>query len=113
MRSLPPVLPPAALPALLGGAAPAPRQDSPRRAAARLRAAVAAEDARAADTRAGVPGAEARLATLEARLGKRRQQLDDPQTALVAARVRLTRLERKQTAAETLLAENLRQSYMD
>ena len=49
---------------------------------------------------------------LDARARKRRQQLVDTQDKLVKARVRLTRLERKQARAEKLLAENLRSSYM-
>ena len=48
---------------------------------------------------------------LNARLTKRRTQLDDAQNQLVRARVRLSRLERKQATAEKQLAENLRENY--
>ena len=87
---------------------PAHGQDSLRSAAARLKAAVAAEEARIADTREGLADAERRLAVLDTRARKRRQQLADTQKKLVATRVRLTRLEKKQAEAEKLLAENLR-----
>ncbi len=50
---------------------------------------------------------------LDARLNKRNQQLLDTQNNLVKARVHLTRLQKKQASAETLLAANLRASYMD
>src|SRR3954469_18076280 len=106
-------VPLAALVLLVCGSVPAQGQQSLRDAAARLRAAVNAEEARIADTREGIADANARLAVLNARLAKRNQQLDDTQTALVKARVRLTRLERKQDHAQTLLAQNLRSSYMD
>ena len=92
---------------------PAHGQESLRDAASRLRDAVRAEEARIADTREGLADANARLAVLDARLQKRNRQLDDTQTALVRARVRLTRLERKQGNAEKMLAENLRSSYKD
>ena len=105
-------LPLAVLVALLGGSVPAQGQESLRAAAARLRAAVAAEQARIADTREGLADAERRLAVLDARARKRRQQLDDTQDKLVQTRVRLTRLERKQALAEKLLAANLRSRYM-
>ena len=106
------VLPLAVLAALLGGSVPAQGQESLREAAARLRAAVSAEEARIADTREGLADAERRLAVLDARARARRQQLDDTQDKLVATRVRLTRLERKQARAEKLLAANLRSRYM-
>lgn len=107
------VLPLAALIAVLGGSAPAYAQESLQERAAQLRAAVAAEEARIADTREGLSDANARLTTLNNRLSQRRKQLDETQDELVSTRVRLTRLERKQDTAETQLAENLRQSYMD
>ena len=50
-------------------------------------------------------------AVLNARLTKRRTQLDDAQNQLVRARVRLSRLERKQATAEKQLAENLRENF--
>jgi peptidoglycan hydrolase CwlO-like protein len=103
----------AALLLLLCGSVPASGQESLRDAAARLKAAVRAEEARIADTRDGIADANARLAVLQARVTKRNQQLDATQTALVKARVRLTRLQRKQANAEKLLAQNLRSTYMD
>jgi peptidoglycan hydrolase CwlO-like protein len=106
------VLPLAVLAVLLGAAAPAHGQQSLRDAAKRLRAAVAVEEARIADTREGLADAESRLAVLDARVRKRRQQLLDTQDKLVKARARLTRLEHKQARAEKLLAENLRSSFM-
>ena len=42
---------------------------------------------------------------------KRRTQLDDAQNRLVRARVRLTRLERKQAKAQKQLADNLRENF--
>jgi peptidoglycan hydrolase CwlO-like protein len=105
-------LPLAVLAALLAGSVPAEGQESLRASAARLRAAVAAEEARIADTREGLADAERRLAVLDARARRRRQQLDDTQDRLVRTRVRLTRLEGKQARAEKLLAENLRSRYM-
>jgi peptidoglycan hydrolase CwlO-like protein len=107
------VLPLAVLAALLSGSVPARGQESLRDAAQRLKAAVAAEQARIADTREGLADAERRLTVLDARARKRREQLDKTQDKLVAARVRLTRLEKKQARAEKLLASNLRSSYMD
>jgi peptidoglycan hydrolase CwlO-like protein len=106
------VLPLAVLAVLLGAAAPAHGQESLSDAAKRLRAAVAVEQAKIDDTREGLADAESRLAVLDARARKRRQQLFDTQDKLVKARVRLTRLEHKQATAEKLLAENLRSSYM-
>src|SRR3954447_13026871 len=121
MGALPPLLPLAVLAVLLGGGlpprrgggVPAPGEGSLHDAAKRLKSAVAAEEARIADTRAGLADATNRLAVLDARLAKRNAQLDSTQDALVRARVHLTRLERKQAAAEALLAQNLRASYMD
>ena len=107
------LLPLAALAALLGGSVPAHAQDTLRDRAQRLRAAVAAEEARIADTREGLSEANTRLSTLNARLSQRREQLDETQDELVRTRVRLSRLEKKQATAEKQLAENLRESYMD
>src|SRR4051794_11881685 len=98
---------------LLGGSVPAHGQGSLRDAAKRLKSAVAAEQERIAATRAGLADATNRLAVLDARVAKRNAQLDSTQNELVRARVHLTRLERKQAAAEALLARNLRASYMD
>jgi len=106
------VLPLAVLAVLLGAAAPAHGQESLRDAAKRLRAAVAVEQAKIDATREGLADAESRLAVLDARARKRRQQLFDTQDKLVKARVRLTRLEHKQATAEKALAANLRSSYM-
>ncbi|MDA0164491.1 hypothetical protein OM076_29745 [Solirubrobacter ginsenosidimutans] len=113
MKVLRRLLPLAVLAALLGGSVPAHGQDSLRSAAARLKNAVAQEEARIANTREGLADAERRLSVLDARAVKRRQQLSDTQNKLVDTRVRLTRLERKQATAEKLLAANLRSSYMD
>ena len=88
-----------------------PREPAQRRRAAK--AAVKAEEGRIAATREGLGDAERRLAVLDARAQKRRTQLDETQDKLVAARVRLTRLEKKQVEAEKTLAENLRHNYMD
>src|SRR6478735_6509707 len=103
----------AVLVVLCCGSVPASGQESLQSAASRLRAAVRAEEARIADTRDGIADANARLAVLQARVNKRNQQLDETQTALVKARVRLARLENKQDNAQTLLAQNLRHTYMD
>ena len=105
------VLPLAVLAVLLGASVPAHGQGSLRAAAQRLRAAVSAEEHRIAATRAGLADAERRLGVLDARARKRQAQLDATQDRLVRARIRLTRLERKQAQAERLLAENLRASY--
>jgi peptidoglycan hydrolase CwlO-like protein len=105
-------LPLAALAVLLAAAAPAHGQDGLRDAAQKLRAAVAAEERRIADTREGLADAERRLGALDARLRQRRDQLDATQDRLVRARARLTRLERKQARAERMLAANLREGYM-
>jgi peptidoglycan hydrolase CwlO-like protein len=113
MRLFRRLLPLAVLAALLGGSVPAHGQESLRSAAARLKNAVAQEQARIANTREGLADAERRLAVLDARARKRRQQLSDTQDKLVDTRVRLTRLERKQATAEKLLAANLRSGYMD
>src|SRR3954452_19788467 len=107
------LLPLAVLILMLGGSAPANSQESLRSAAARLKASVRAEEARIASTRQGLADAERRLAVLDARARQRRQQLSDTQDKLVAARVRLTRLEKKQAEAEKTLASNLRHNYMD
>src|SRR3954452_4869302 len=103
----------AVLVVLVCGSVPANGQESLRDAASRLRAAVRAEEARIANTRDGIADANARLVVLQARVTKRNQQLDATQTALVKARVRLARLERKQANAQKLLAQNLRSTYMD
>ena len=98
---------------LLGGSVPAHGQESLRSAAARLKAAVTAEEARIADTREGLADAERRLAVLDARARKRRQQLDDTQDKLVARARPADAAGEKQAQAEKTLAENLRHNYMD
>ena len=55
-----------------------------------------AEEARIADTREGIATRTRGWPCSTRALAKRNQQLDDTQTALVKARVRLSRLERKQ-----------------
>jgi peptidoglycan hydrolase CwlO-like protein len=113
MQRLRRLMPLAALAAVLGGAVPAHGQDSLRERAARLRAAVAAEEARIADTREGLASANTRLQKLNGKLSARRKQLDKTQDELVRTRVRLSRLERKQATAERQLADNLRESFKD
>ena len=107
------LLPLAVLAALLGASMPAQAQDGLRDRAQRLRAAVAAEETRIADTREGLSEANTRLSKLNTRLSQRRKQLDETQDELVRTRVRLSRLEKKQATAEKQLAGNLRESYMD
>jgi len=107
------VVPLAALTLLLAGSVPANGQESLQSAASRLKATIRAEEAKIADTREGITEANQRVAVLDARVQKRNTQLDDTQTALVAARVRLARLQKKQANAQKLLAQNLRSSYMD
>ncbi len=84
-----------------------------RAAAARVRAAVAAESRRIEATREGLAEAEARLATLTAREAKRREQFVAAQDKLVTARIRLSRLERRSTQAANTLADNLVAEYQD
>jgi cell wall-associated NlpC family hydrolase len=106
---------PLAFAALLAGGASAPAHGQglagQRAAAAKLKAAVTAEERRIAATREGLAQAQARLAVLQTRATKRQTQLDDTQTRLVRARVHLTTLERKEAKAQKLLAENLVSSY--
>jgi cell wall-associated NlpC family hydrolase len=79
--------------------------------AAQLRAAVRAESRRIAATADGIREAEGRLAVLDARVQRRQQQAADAQDRLIAARVRLTRLERNAEAYKKTLAENLVAAY--
>ena len=98
----------------VGASTPASGQsgiEGQRAAAARLKAAVAAESRRIGATQAGLADAESRLATLTARVGQRQAQLDRAQDRLVRARVRLTRLQRKEARAKRTLAQNLRRGY--
>jgi cell wall-associated NlpC family hydrolase len=106
---------PLALVALLAGGAGTTAEgqglSGERAAAAKLKAAVAAEEAKISATREGLAQAQARLSALQARAARRQTQLDDTQTKLVGARIHLTKLERKEAKAEAQLAENLVSSY--
>jgi peptidoglycan hydrolase CwlO-like protein len=79
--------------------------------AAQLRAAVQAESRKIAATAEGIASAEARLAELDARVQRRQQQATEAQDRLIAARVRLTRLERNAEAYKRVLAQNLVAAY--
>jgi peptidoglycan hydrolase CwlO-like protein len=79
--------------------------------AAQLRAAVRAESRKIAATAEGIADAENRLAVLDARVQSRQQQAQDTQDRLIAARVRLTRLERNAAAYQKTLATNLVAAY--
>ncbi|MBJ7472692.1 MAG: hypothetical protein JHD16_15410, partial [Solirubrobacteraceae bacterium] len=83
-----------------------------RAAAARVRAAVAAESRRIDATADGLAVAEARLAKLSAREAERRQEFLAAQNRLVNARVRLTRLEKRSDQAKAALGETLAAAYM-
>ena len=102
-----------AVPAGLSSTPPASGQsiESARATADRLRAAVAAESERIAATRAGLADAERRLGVLVARVQERRAQLDDTQDRLIRARIRLTRLERREARATRALSRNLVAAY--
>jgi peptidoglycan hydrolase CwlO-like protein len=76
-----------------------------------LRAAVRAESRRIAATADGIAEAEGRLRVLDARVAKRQQQARDAQDRLIAARVRLTRLERNADEYKKTLATNLVAAY--
>jgi peptidoglycan hydrolase CwlO-like protein len=104
---------PLALAILVAGtvSVPARGQSGLRDQAARLKDQVAAEQAKINETQDGLSKAQSRLNELQARATKRQTQLDDTQSELVRARVHLTRLERKQAKAETMLAENLVSAY--
>lgn len=84
---------------------------SDRAAAAKIRAAVAAESRLIDSTSDGLQAAERRLAKLSAREQVRRVQFTEAQDELVRARVRLTRLERRSTQAKAALAKNLVANY--
>lgn len=106
------LLPLALIVLLAGGVgAPARGQSGLRDQAAKLKAAVAAQERKIDATRDGLAVAQARLAVLQTRAARRQTQLDDTQTRLVRARIRLTTLERKEARAERMLAENLVSSY--
>lgn len=84
---------------------------SQRDAAARLKAAVDAQERRIAATRDGLAEARQRLAVLQDRAHRRQARLDETQNRLVRARVRLTQLEHKESKAKHVLAENLISTY--
>ena len=112
-RLVPAALAAAALAAGLGSTPPASGQsiESARATADRLRAAVDAESRRIAATRAGLADAERRLGILVARVQERQAQLDDTQNRLIRARIRLTRLERREARAKRALSRNLVAAY--
>ena len=121
MPSVPRRLIPVALVAVLALGAlvalpgpPAAGQDSletQRRTAEQLRDAIAAESARIAATRDGLADAERRLAVLDARVRERRTDLATAQSDLVRARIRLTKLERREAESMRVLADSLVASY--
>ncbi len=98
----------------VGWSAPAGAQAglaADRAAADRLRAIVGAEQRRIAGTRAGLADAEARLAVIVGRVQRRQAQLTEAQDKLVRARIRLTRLQRREIQARRTLADNLAAAY--
>jgi cell wall-associated NlpC family hydrolase len=109
------------LAALLGtgalAAAPAPVAsgqasiDTERQAADRLRAAVAAEDARIAATSDGLADAERRLGILVARVRAADDQLAAAQDALIRSRIRLSQLQRREAQSKHVLADSLVANY--
>jgi cell wall-associated NlpC family hydrolase len=103
----------AALGAALLGSGPARGQTiaGQQATADQLRAAVRAESRRIAATAGGIREAEGRLAVLDARVQRRQQQASDAQDKLIAARVRLTRLERNAQSYQKTLAANLVAAY--
>ncbi len=97
---------------LLPAAAPAQTSLTEQRdAAASLRARVAAESRRIAATTAGLEQAQARLGRLDRRVSARVTQLRQAQEDLVAARVRLSRLQKRSSQATDILSRNLIDSY--
>ena len=86
---------------------------SRRQTASELRAAIAAETKRLAETNAGVRDAQARLSTLQADVEARERELAAAQQRVVAARDRLTQLENRLHRASTALSANLVASYKD
>jgi peptidoglycan hydrolase CwlO-like protein len=80
-------------------------------AAARLRAAIAAQTAQIQTTTAGVQVAEGKLAVLQSEASARQAELDGVLRGLVAARNRLTALENRLRRASAALAANLVASY--
>jgi cell wall-associated NlpC family hydrolase len=96
---------------LSGGTASGQTIAGQQATAAQLRAAVRAESRKIAATAEGIAAAENRLAVLDARVQRRQQQAQDTQDRLIAARVRLTRLERNAAAYQKTLATNLVAAY--
>ena len=98
---------------LLSSDAPVASADvaSDRAAAARVKAAVAAESRKINATADGLAVAERRLAKLNAREAERREQFLEAQNDLVHARVRLTRLEKRSDQAKGALGETLAAAY--
>ena len=96
---------------LTGGTASGQTIAGQQATAAQLRAAVRAESRKIAATAEGIADAENRLAVLDARVQRRQQQAQDTQDRLIAARVRLTRLERNAEAYQKTLATNLVAAY--
>lgn len=96
---------------LTGGTASGQTIAGQEATAAQLRAAVRAESRRIAATAEGIGDAENRLAVLDARVQRRQQQAQDTQDRLIAARVRLTRLERNAAEYQKTLATNLVAAY--
>ena len=96
---------------LTGGTASGQTIAGQEATAAQLRAAVRAESRKIAATAEGIADAENRLAVLDARVQRRQQQAQDTQDRLIAARVRLTRLERNAAEYQKTLATNLVAAY--
>jgi cell wall-associated NlpC family hydrolase len=82
-----------------------------REAAKSLRQQVAAETARIETTGAGLADAEQRLSMFEARADAQQARLKATQDALIRARFRLARLERKARVATKTLSKNLVAAY--
>lgn len=98
----------------VGTGATAPAQTSlsaQRDAAQQLRAQVAAESRRIAGTTAGLQDAQRRLGSLDVRVQTRVAQLEKAQDDLVAARIRLSKLQKRSATATDVLSANLRDSY--
>jgi cell wall-associated NlpC family hydrolase len=99
---------------VIGGSRPASGQaglGSERAAAQRLRAVVEAEGRRIESTGAGLRDAERRLGVFVARADRRWDQLAGAEDRLVRARLRLTRLQRREVTAKRTLSENLATAY--
>ena len=84
-----------------------------RTTAQRLRGEVAAADEALTATRGGLAVAQRRLASLVARVRVREQRLAGAQTRLIAARIHLSRLQRREALSKRTLAANLLAQYED